>query len=398
MHNLKLFGRTDGSPSPTRRLQLTDQYWQRLGELADAKQLDRSAYVEHYVNDLEQAKEELKSIVAGMQGLAHQDQDYITDLTNQADRFQDEIDRLQDEIDQLQKDNACLQQQVQEVNAKRATLEQQNEQLKGEQTAVQNPVQAPDIARPAPQQVQPIEAEPVQNHAFEQVTLIPKAGTPLTVILQRSIIALVSLAILFLVGGYTIPSAVHVERSLHINAKPATIFPLVGDLAQWSKWSPWAELDPNMEMTLRGSGKGQVLQWHSTNPSVGAGTQELTTIEPPNYVQSHLDFGDRGGADATILLTAEDDGTLVSWVLDADMRAGVPTLKQPLSTYFGFFMDSLIGPDYETGLSNLKTLVEQASKKPFFQWSPRWSDQATLEKLQRSFETDLPRAAAHRNP
>ncbi|MGB7415215.1 MAG: hypothetical protein WA902_13505, partial [Thermosynechococcaceae cyanobacterium] len=181
MPNLNLFGRNDGGPSPTRRLQLTDQYWQLLGELAAAKQLDRSAYVERYVNDLEQAKEELKYIVAGMQDLAHQDQAYVTDLTNQADRFQDEFDRLQDQIDQLQKDNACLQQQVQAVNAKRAILEQQNEQLKGEkitprrnsqqlnteQPAVQTP-QSPNRAEPAPQQVQPTEAEPVQNHAFEQ--------------------------------------------------------------------------------------------------------------------------------------------------------------------------------------------------------------------------------------
>ncbi|MGB7417212.1 MAG: SRPBCC family protein, partial [Thermosynechococcaceae cyanobacterium] len=191
------------------------------------------------------------------------------------------------------------------------------------------------------------------------------------VILQRTVIALVSLAILFLVGGYTIPSTVHIERGLHIDAKPAAIFPLVGDLAQWSKWSPWAEMDPDMEMTLQGSGKGQVLQWHSNNPSVGAGTQEIVSIAPPNYVKSHLDFGDRGVADATILLTAEDDGTLVSWVFDADMREGVPTLMQPLSTYFSFFMDSLIGKDYETGLSNLKALAEQERQKPFFQWPPR---------------------------
>jgi hypothetical protein len=40
------------------------------------------------------------------------------------------------------------------------------------------------------------------------------------------------------------------------------------------------------------------------------------------------------------------------------MRAGVPTLLQPISTYFGFLMDGMIGQDYEAGLANLKALVE----------------------------------------
>lgn len=46
------------------------------------------------------------------------------------------------------------------------------------------------------------------------------------------------------------------------------------------------------------------------------------------------------------------------WSLDSDMREGVPLLMQPISTYFGFLMDGMIGPDYETGLQNLKALAE----------------------------------------
>ena len=159
-------------------------------------------------------------------------------------------------------------------------------------------------------------------------------------------------------AGFVLPSQVHVERSLVISASPTEIYPLISDLNQWDAWSPWADKDPNAEMTISGSGIGQTMEWHSEDPQVGNGTQEVIGLESPNYISTHLDFGDQGMADATLKLTSQDDGTLVSWSLDTDMRAGVPTLQQPISTYFGFLMDNMIGKDYEQGLNNLKTLAE----------------------------------------
>ncbi|NEQ54019.1 MAG: SRPBCC family protein [Leptolyngbya sp. SIO3F4] len=169
---------------------------------------------------------------------------------------------------------------------------------------------------------------------------------------------LVMAVLLAFVAGFVLPSQVHVERSLLISAPPTTIFPLVSDLNQWDAWSPWAKMDPDAEMTISGTGVGQMMQWHSEDPQVGDGTQEVISLESPNYVSTHLDFGDQGMADAKIQLMPEGDGTLVSWTLDSDMRTGVPTLMQPISTYFGFMMDGMIGKEYEKGLSNLKALVE----------------------------------------
>ena len=63
-------------------------------------------------------------------------------------------------------------------------------------------------------------------------------------------------------------------------------------------------------------------------------------------------------ADASFDLIAENDETEVTWSLDTDMRAGVPVYMKPFSAYLGFFMDSMIGKDYEQGLKNLQELVE----------------------------------------
>lgn len=169
---------------------------------------------------------------------------------------------------------------------------------------------------------------------------------------------LVTAVLLAFVAGFVIPSQVHVERSLLINAPSTEIYPMVSDLRQWDAWSPWATMDPDAEMTISGVGIGQTMVWHSEDPEVGNGSQEILALESPNYVSTHLDFGDQGMADAMFKLAPQDNGTLVSWSLDTDMRAGVPTLMQPISTYFGVMMDSMIGKQYEKGLSNLKTLAE----------------------------------------
>jgi uncharacterized protein YndB with AHSA1/START domain len=165
--------------------------------------------------------------------------------------------------------------------------------------------------------------------------------------------------IIFVIGvGFLLPSTVHVERDITINAPPEDVYALISNFKQWEGWSPWANLDPDAEMTIAGSGLGQTMTWASEDPEVGEGSQAIVELEPPYLVKTHLEFGDQGIADAAFDLTPEDEGTHVVWSLDSDMREGVPLLMQPISTYFGFLMDGMIGPDYETGLQNLKALAE----------------------------------------
>ena len=111
-------------------------------------------------------------------------------------------------------------------------------------------------------------------------------------------------------------------------------------------------------MTVTGSGLGQKMIWASDDPEVGEGSQEITALEAPTFLKTHLEFNGQGIADASFELIPGDGVTEVVWSLDSDMREGVPVLAQPISTYFGFAMDSMVGKDYETGLQNLKAVVE----------------------------------------
>lgn len=177
-------------------------------------------------------------------------------------------------------------------------------------------------------------------------------------LIQKLAGAFLGVVILVIVAGFLLPSKVHVERSLLIDAPPEEIYALISDFGAWGDWSPWAELDPDASMQITGSGLGQKMVWSSQSPQVGSGTQEITGLDAPDYLETHLDFGANGEADAAFRLIPEGEKTQVIWSLDTDMREGVPLLKQPVNTYLGLLMDSMVGQDYETGLTNLKALVE----------------------------------------
>ncbi|MEO0987594.1 MAG: SRPBCC family protein [Cyanobacteria bacterium J06639_14] len=177
-------------------------------------------------------------------------------------------------------------------------------------------------------------------------------------LLKKILGAFLMLVVLAVGAGFLLPSSVHVERDLLMDAEPADIFALISDFNAWDAWSPWAQLDPDATMQITGQGLNQTMTWSSENPQVGQGSQVIVSLAAPNLLKTHLDFGSQGMADATFNLVSEDGKTRVVWSLDTDMREGLPLWQQPISTYFGFAMDAMLGPEYETGLQNLKGLVE----------------------------------------
>lgn len=169
---------------------------------------------------------------------------------------------------------------------------------------------------------------------------------------------LAGLIVILIALGFVLPDKVEMERATVINAPQEEVFALVSDFNEWDRWSPWANIDPDAEYTLTGSGVGQRMEWTSDHPEVGNGSQVVTAIEEPRYVKTHLDFGDMGQADATFTLTPEGQSTRVVWAFESNMRKGVPFYMKPMSTYMGFFMDGMLGPSYEEGLENLKKAAE----------------------------------------
>lgn len=141
-----------------------------------------------------------------------------------------------------------------------------------------------------------------------------------------------------------------VERSTTIAAPPQTVFDLVADFRLWRRWSPWEDVDPDLQRTYSGaeSGVGAVYEW-SGNRKAGQGRMEIVEAEPPSTIVIALDFLKPFKAHNTTTFTfvPEGEGTRVRWT----MVGRRPLMMRLLG--FLFDPEKLVGPDFEKGLARL---------------------------------------------
>lgn len=172
--------------------------------------------------------------------------------------------------------------------------------------------------------------------------------------MKKVLLVIGGIIVLLLVVSLLLPSKVHVERSIVINAPAAKIFNEVNSLQKWSAWDPWQKKDPNIKNTFSGpeSGVGNKNAWTSEVKDVGSGSQTITESVANEKVASELDFGENGKANGFFTFTPEGEGTKVEWGFDSDMG------MNPIGKFFGLMMDGMIGEEFEQGLNNLKSHVE----------------------------------------
>ncbi len=173
-------------------------------------------------------------------------------------------------------------------------------------------------------------------------------------ILRRIITFIIVVAAILVAIAFVLPREVTVKRSVIINATPEAVFPHVNSMQATEAWSPWLERDPDVRLVYSGpeSGVGNRLAWESEHPHVGSGTQEITASEENSRVETALDFGPMGTADASFDLRPEGEATELTWGLVTD------TGMNPIARWMGLMLDRWVGADYEAGLARLKALVE----------------------------------------
>ncbi|HLL08326.1 MAG TPA: SRPBCC family protein [Nocardioidaceae bacterium] len=147
-----------------------------------------------------------------------------------------------------------------------------------------------------------------------------------------------------------------VERSARIDAPPARVYAQIANFRQWPKWSPWEDVDPNLQRTYSGaeSGLGAVYAW-SGNRKAGQGRMEITEADEPSLVRIDLVFEKPWKArnDTSFVIRPEGLGSHVTWSM-----TGQRTL---ITKAMGVFksMDKFLGPDFEKGLARLKATAER---------------------------------------
>ena len=174
-------------------------------------------------------------------------------------------------------------------------------------------------------------------------------------------ILLALLAVIAILIGLIVaqPASYKVVRSTTINAPQAEVFALINDFHGWDKWSPWAKLDPNMKTTYSGAGSGPGAAYHWVgNNDVGEGRMTITESKPGELVRMKLDFLKPFPSTSTaeFALKPEGSGTALTWTMLGKANFMMKCMGLIMNC------DKMVGGQFEQGLTNLRSIVEPASK------------------------------------
>jgi len=150
-------------------------------------------------------------------------------------------------------------------------------------------------------------------------------------------------------------SSFEVTRSTTIQADPARVHGLVNDFRQWTAWSPWEDLDPQLQRTYSDppSGVGAHYAWKG-NRKAGEGSMEITG-SGADRVEIELAFLKpmRNTQQVEFVVTPNGAGTDVTWRMSGQHEGVLMNLFSKVVS-----MDKLIGKDFEKGLTRLKAVSE----------------------------------------
>jgi uncharacterized protein YndB with AHSA1/START domain len=148
---------------------------------------------------------------------------------------------------------------------------------------------------------------------------------------------------------------ISVTRETSIAASPGRVFDQLDDFHNWRHWSPWEDVDPDLQREYIGpaKGPGAAYAWKG-NRKAGEGRMEVLEAVDPEKVAVRVEFLKpfKSQSLSVFTLTPEGDGTHVDWTMTFS-RTLVSRVMSVFTSY-----DKMVGPDFEKGLARLKAYAE----------------------------------------
>ncbi len=174
-------------------------------------------------------------------------------------------------------------------------------------------------------------------------------------------VAVAIIIVVFLIIVAIRPAAFRIARSREIPAPADAIFPLINNLRQWSRWSPFEKLDPAMKKTFDGpdAGAGSDYRWVG-NGKAGAGQMTIVESKMNELVAMTLEFTRpfKCHNQVQFVLAPSVKGTSVSWIMEGRNNF--------MAKAFSLLMniDKMVGKDFEQGLENLEAVARGIDVAP----------------------------------
>lgn len=177
-------------------------------------------------------------------------------------------------------------------------------------------------------------------------------------ILKRIIIVILILVAIPLITALFVKKDYAVEKEITINKPKQVVFDYVKMLKNQDNYSVWATRDPNMKKEYTGTDgtPGFIASWESKNKEVGTGEQEIIKITEGERIDFKLRFKVPFEAQDDAYMSTEATGenqTKVKW----GFKGAFPYPMNLMNLFVN--MNEAVGKDLETGLTNLKTVMEK---------------------------------------
>ena len=178
-------------------------------------------------------------------------------------------------------------------------------------------------------------------------------------VLKTLVIIIIVVIGLFFIIPLFMDTQYNLKRTVVVDADKETVKNYMGDFENFQEWSPWAEMDEEMEIEISGEAGtvGSSYEWEG-NEDVGEGVMTITEVSE-DTVKIKLKFEEPFESESPTYYAFKDvDGkTEVTWYMEGEM-------SYPWNI-MGLFvnMEEAIGKDFEKGLSKLKSKVESLPKE-----------------------------------
>lgn len=176
--------------------------------------------------------------------------------------------------------------------------------------------------------------------------------------MKKVLIAIVVIIAIPLIAAAFMPTEMSYQSSVAINGSVEEVWNSTNSLEKMNAWSPWTAKDPNQKQSMEGN-EGMVGSkhcWESEVEEVGIGCQTITSVTAPNRLETKLEFQTPYESEAKAFITVEDNGSgsTVTWGFIGDM-------PYPMNIMIPFMdMEESMGTEFNSGLNNLKSIVENS--------------------------------------
>jgi effector-binding domain-containing protein len=171
---------------------------------------------------------------------------------------------------------------------------------------------------------------------------------------------LIILIILLVLISFLLPKSYKVERSISIRADKGVIFNLASHFNKWDLWSVWTkEMDSTVKFELIGTDGQLGAQRKWSGKIMKDGEMKAIEIIPGELFAYTLDM-DNGKFRSLgkIRIESKGDSNKVTWSHQGELG------YNPVARYMGLFMDKMMAPDFEKGLTKLKKVAEERNSWP----------------------------------